>query len=168
LPLKQEWRFADELAAMRGYKDERAGRSYDLIDALYLKKTLKAPESASALALIDELITSGFYREVLKLEVYKVSGQTKVFDQAATEYNDNSRLFAASCWFNVDIGCFRFVGIIVPAVQLFNYASFRRKFPVKLGPRSLWFAKVYGVLIGWLALESFLSPVISLLIPYLG
>jgi len=163
--------FADELAAMRGYKDERAGRSYDLIDALYLKKTLKAPESASALALIDELITSGFYREVLKLEVYKVSGQTKVFDQAATEYNDSSRLFAArlaGLMLILAVSCF--VGIIVLAVQLFKLPrnlSDENTLGQIRAPAAYGFAKVYGVLIGWLALESFLSPVISLLIPYL-
>jgi membrane protease YdiL (CAAX protease family) len=163
--------FADELAAMRGYKDQRAGKSSELVDSIYQKKSLKAAESVSALALIDELISSGFYREVLKLEVYKVSGQKKVYDQAATEYNDSSRLFAARLAGLMLILAFSgLVGIIVLAVQLV-------KLPRNLSdevtlaqiraPAPYGFTKVYGVLIGWLTLESFLSPAVSFLLPHL-
>ncbi|MBP9093099.1 CPBP family intramembrane metalloprotease [bacterium] len=163
--------FADELAAMRGYKDERAGRSSDLIDAIYLKKTLKAPESVSALALIDELISSGFYREVLKLEVYKVSGQQKVYDQAATEYNDGSRLFAVRLVGLMLVLAFSgFVGIIVLAVQLVKLPrnlSDQVTLAQIRAPAAYGFTKVYGVLIGWLTFESFLSPAFSFLLPYL-
>jgi succinate dehydrogenase/fumarate reductase cytochrome b subunit len=151
--------FADKLAAMRGYKDERAGRSSDLIDAIYLKKTLKAPESVSALALIDELISSGFYREVLKLEVYKVSGQQKVYDQAATEYNDGSRLFAVRLVGLMLVLAFSgFVGIIVLAVQLVKLPrnlSDQVTLAQIRAPAAYGFTKVYGVLIGWLTFESF-------------
>ncbi|MDP3507056.1 MAG: type II CAAX endopeptidase family protein [Candidatus Melainabacteria bacterium] len=163
--------FADELAAMRGYKDQRAGKSSDLIDAIYQKKTLKAGESVSALALIDELISSGFYREVLKLEVYKVSGQKKVYDQAATEYNDSSRLFAARLVGLMLILAFSgLVGIIVLAVQLVKLPrnlSDQVTLAQIRAPAPYGFTKVYGVLIGWLTLESFLSPAVSFLLPHL-
>jgi len=163
--------FADELAAMRGYKDERAGKSSDLIDAIYSKKALKAPESVSALALIDELISSGFYREVLKLEVYKVSGQQKVYDKAATEYNDSSRLFAFRLVGLMLVLAFSgFVGIIVLAVQLVKLPrnlSDQVTLAQIRAPSAYGFTKVYGVLIGWLTFESFLSPAFSFLLPYL-
>ncbi|CAN5619764.1 hypothetical protein BH11CYA1_BH11CYA1_18750 [soil metagenome] len=163
--------FTEELEAMGGYKDSRASRSSQLIDSLYLKKTLKATESTSALELIDDLISSGFYREVLKLEVYKVSGQTKVFEHAANEYNDNSRLFAARlAGLMVLMALSGFVGIIVVGVQLFKLPrnlSDENTLAQIRAPAAYGFKKVYGVLIGWLALESYLSPVVSLFVPYL-
>ena len=163
--------FAEELEAMRGYKDQRAGRSSDLVEALYLKKALKAAESANALALIDELISSGFYRDVLKLEVYKVTGQTKVFEAAANEYNDSSRFFTVRlAALMLVMALSGFIGIIVLAVQLFklprNLSDVTTLAQIR-APAAYGFKKVYGVLIGWLALESFLSPVISFFVPYL-
>ncbi len=163
--------FSDELTLMREYKDERAVRAADLVDALYVKKELKVADTVSSLKLVDDLISSGFYKEVVKLEVYKRSGQTKVFEAAASEYNDYSKLFAIKLIaLMLALALSALIGIIVILVQLFNLP---RTFsdPDTLAqiraPLPYGFTKVYGVLIGWLTLESFLSPVVSFFVPYL-
>jgi membrane protease YdiL (CAAX protease family) len=160
--------FKTELKALTAMEDKRAPQASALVDALYVKRKLPESESVAALKLIDELTSFGFYQDVLRLEVYKASGQTKLFNQKNAEYQDSNRWFALRIIGLMGVMCLAIlVGVIVICVQLFklprNISDAAAEAEIR-APSAYGFSRVYGVLVGWLTLESFISPAVVSLV----
>jgi len=159
--------FSEQLAQLKTYKNAHASEAAALLHSLYVEKHMAAGESEAAIKLIDQLTAFGFYRDVLKLEVYKAAGETRLFEQKKAEYDDNSKSFVGrvallACYMalSVIIGLF-VIGtqiILLPRKLTDDQALQQIRAPAAYG-----FAKVYGVLIGWLTLESFISPIVGLI-----
>ncbi len=145
-------------------KDGRSASAAALLDNLFVKKKLATGEMPGALALVDQLTSSGFYRDVLKLEIYKASGDSKLFESKKAEYDASSqsfmmRLIALMIYMAFSV----IVGLLVIGTQIVllpRKISDEAAVAKIRAPAAYGFAKVYGVLIGWLTLESFISPII--------
>lgn len=145
-------------------KEGRSAKASALLDNLYVKKRLPSGEVPAALSLVDQLTSFGFYRDVLKLEIYKSAGDTKSFEESNAAYDAGSqsftvRLIALMCYMGFSV----VVGLITIGTQIIllpRKISDEAQVAQIRAPAPYGFAKVYGVLIGWLTLESFISPII--------
>lgn len=157
--------FETALGKVSRIKDARAEASHKLLSSLYEHKSLAAGDVTPSLKLAEELTDPGFFRDTVRLEIYKAAGEaySKQYSTDRDAHIEAMRNYGARVLgFMVVICGLVLLGLLTLFVSLF-FLPRKITSDVELAeiraPANYGFLKVYGVFIGWLALECVLSPV---------
>jgi hypothetical protein len=151
-----------ELNDLRQLKDKSALPAALLIEQLYEKHFIGKLEVASALSLAESLTSRGWLRDVTTIEVYRSSGEQSKATKLLDSYHTSLVDYAGRCITAMFVAFFLgFVGTLLFVIQFFFWP---RKLTsdsdrtLIMGPQDYGFLKIYGVFIGWLALECVCAP----------
>ena len=145
-------------------KPELAILGSELIDKLYLKRSLNKSEVETYAQFVEGKVPAGWFRDVTRVELYRVAGMKAEADKALNRYNQAASSFVQKILFTffAALVC-GLVGLVVLIVQLFliprNISQGPALEEIK-APINYGFEKVFAVFIFWLALECMISPVI--------
>lgn len=157
-------KLAPVLAEMAKLEDKQSAHAIKTLEALYVHKALPGAELAENLKFIEEILPKGWFRDVAEIEAYKVAKDNKNFDKALAAYENNSQQYGFKfVAIIIYIGFSVIIGLFVLLVQLFllqRALSKDQGAEEILAPQDWGWAKVYGVFVGWLALECISAPLV--------
>jgi membrane protease YdiL (CAAX protease family) len=145
--------------------DSNAAAAAHLIEALYEKHEVAHASVPEGLTAIQTLTSRGWFRDVATIELYRAAADKAQAEKLLAEYHSRlqSYLLRVLCLL-VTAVCLGLVGTLLFIGQFFFW-------PRKLtsdedraliaAPQDYGTLKIYGVLIGWLALECVCSPLMG-------
>ena len=150
------------LESLAKNKDPRAAQAIKVLEAFYVNKRLPKEELNATLAFLDDAFPRGWFRDVSHIEALKLAGNKKAADEALVRYQDSSTQLVWRLLIIMVVAAFAAVtGVIVLLTQLFllprSLSKDASHEEIK-APRDWGYDKVYGVFVGWLALECMISP----------
>ncbi|MBS1995521.1 MAG: CPBP family intramembrane metalloprotease [Cyanobacteria bacterium SZAS LIN-2] len=153
------------LAALKEMGGETAAQAALLIERMYETHSLPRAEQKAALAMCENLTSRGWLRDVATIEVYRVSGEEQTAAKMQDTYHESLVAYAGRIvLMMVTAGILGFVGLIIFLAQFFFWPrklTSDEQRSLIAAPQDYGFLKIYGVFIGWLALECTLSPLVS-------
>lgn len=157
-------KLAPVLDALGKLPDKKAAEAVKTIEDLYIHKHLAPADLPARIKFVEETLPRGWFREVSEIEAYKVSHEEKKFQSALLAYENNAQHYGVKF---VALICYVFfsviIGLFVLLVQLFllqRALSKDKGSEEILAPQDWGWAKVYGVFVGWLALECISAPLV--------
>jgi membrane protease YdiL (CAAX protease family) len=167
LVIAGESRFAlnPALHDLKALSDTSAAPAALLIEQLYVKHSIPKGDVEPSLKLTEKLSSPGWLRDVAIIEVYRAAGEqaraTKLLDEYHGALITFLGRFAALV---VTAGCLGFVGTLLLLSQCFFWPrklTSDEQRALIAAPQAYGFLKVYGVFIGWLALECVCMPLLG-------
>jgi membrane protease YdiL (CAAX protease family) len=154
----------EELKELKEMKDPDAAPAAQLVGELYVTHKVPEAQVPSDMKLVEKLSSRGWLRDVVTIEVYRNAGD-KHFEKLLNEYHRAlGNYIGTFAILVVCVICFGFAGCLILFGQFFFWP--RRLTPEEqrgeiAAPVDYGFLKIYGVFIGWLALECAVSPMLG-------
>jgi membrane protease YdiL (CAAX protease family) len=162
--------FERRLAKIPEIREPQAAAAEKLLKELYIEHKLPSAEVEPALKLAGEMTDTGFFRDVVGLEVYKAAGgsHSKQYKSASEEFMERNRgyamrIVAAMCVI-ILLGAAGTLTLFISLFFLPRKITSEAELAEITAPTYYGFTKIYGVFIGWLTLEVVLSPAVVMLV----
>jgi len=156
---------AAELKSLKEMSDKNAAPAALLIERMYETHSLPKADEKEALALCETLTSRGWLRDVATIEVYRTSGEKGTSDKLLKQYHESNVAYAARfASLMVAAVILGFMGVLILFIQFFFWPrklTSEQQRSLIAAPADYGKAKIYGVFIGWLALECTISPLVS-------
>jgi membrane protease YdiL (CAAX protease family) len=136
-----------------------------LIEELYEKHSVSNLQLEPDLKLVEKLSSPGWLRDVATIEVYRNAGEKKHAEKLLDDYHSGLiNYIGRFAILVVTAVCLGLAGTLILFCQIFFWPrklTSDEQRSLIAAPQAYGFLKVYGVFIGWLALECAVSPMFS-------
>ena len=145
-------------------KSEKAKRLHELLEAVYVKSKVSSADLDKFQSVVKKDVPPGWYQQVAQVELLKAAGKKKEYESGVEKFQEQYVWYVVKLvGFVVVAGIAALIGAIVIVVQLF-LLSRKGANPDELNlikAQGTWgWTAIYGVFIGWLAVEFLAGPVI--------
>ncbi len=154
------------LKVLKELKEEKAQQLYELLNSVYVTHKIPADQVEKYEKIAKKQIPPGWYQQVVDVQMMRSAGQDKEFNKRVEEFQSHYQWYVIKLLlFMVFAAVAGLVGLIVIVVELFSMKrtpTSEEEHSLIAAPEGWNWQAVYGVFVGWLALEFAMGPVLHL------